>query len=277
MVSQHKQAAATAETDQLSSMPLGEISIDDSSPLVVHYGSHVPVAASTLTGSTAHMQSSPHEDSYQEIIQGIPQGSLYPTLSSLSSEPVALATDEHSLCNRVTKGLDQYLQDAEQLHALEDNNFDGTIRSTNTSPMLAVEEQVDQTSQNNLFPAKQEFINEKESAINIPECQNIDTGFSSQWQAVSNSISYQDIDLDTNLPDDQLQDEEEQDSVEQDTLVHDTDVSQDEYDSTAIDVNADSMTIQMGKPVTEPFTTDDITIPNEKVGCVFVTIHFSNI
>ena len=79
----------------------------------------------------------------------------------------------------MTKGLDQYLQDAEQLHASEDNYFHGTIRSTNTSPMLEVEEQVDQISQNNLFPAKQEFIEEKESAINIPESQKIDTGYPS--------------------------------------------------------------------------------------------------
>ena len=33
------------------------------------------------------------------------------------------------------------------------------------------------------------------------------------------------------------------------------------------------MTIQLGKPVTELFTTDDVIVPNEKVGCVFVTIH----
>ena len=139
--------------------------------------------------------------------------------------------------------------------------------------MLEEEEQVYQTSQNNLFPAKQEVIDEKELAINIPESQKIDTDYSSQWQAVPNSISHQGIHLDANPPDDQLQDEEEQDPVEQDTLVHDTDVSQDEWDSTAIDIIADSMTIQMGKPVTESFITDDITIPNEKVGCVFVTIH----
>ena len=107
MVSQHKQAATTAETDQLNSMPLSEISINDSSPLVVHHGSHVPVAASTPTGTAAHMQSSQQEDFYQEIIPGIPQGSLHPTLSSLSLGPVAPATNEHSLHNRVTKGLDQ--------------------------------------------------------------------------------------------------------------------------------------------------------------------------
>ena len=143
LVTQHKQAATTAETDQLDSMPFSEISIDDSGLPVVHYGSHVPVAASTPTGTAAHMQRSLQQDSYQQIIPGIPQGSLYPTLSSLSSGPVAPATDEHSLHNRVTKDLDQYLQDAEQLCASEDNYFDGTIRSINTSPILEVEEQVD--------------------------------------------------------------------------------------------------------------------------------------
>ena len=106
LVSQHKQVATTAETDQLSSMPLSEISIDDSDLLVVHYGSHMPVAASTPTGTTTHVQSLLHEDSYQEIIPGILHGSLYPTLSSLSSGPVAPDTNEHSLHNRVTKGLD---------------------------------------------------------------------------------------------------------------------------------------------------------------------------
>ena len=65
--------------------------------------------------------------------------------------------------------------------------------------------------------------------------------------------------------------------MEQDTLVHYRDVSQDKYNSAAIDIFADSRTIQIGKPVTEPFTTDDITIPNEKVGCIFVTIHHPQI
>ena len=105
MVTQHKQEATMAEMDQLSSMPLSEISIDDSGPPVVHYGSHMPVAASTPTGTTSHMHSSPQEDSYQEIISGIPQGSLYPILSSLSSGLVASDTNEHSLHNKVTKVL----------------------------------------------------------------------------------------------------------------------------------------------------------------------------
>ena len=85
LVTQHKQEAAMAEMDQLSSMPLSQITMDDSSPPKVHYGMHMPIAASTPTGMDVHVQSSQQEDSYEQIIPGIPQGSLYPTLSSLSS------------------------------------------------------------------------------------------------------------------------------------------------------------------------------------------------
>ena len=105
LVTQHKQEAAMAETDQLSSMPLSEIAVDDSGPPVVHYGSHMPVAASTPTGTISHSHSSLQEDSYQEIIPGIPQGSLCPTLSSLSSGLVASDTNEHSLHKKMTKVL----------------------------------------------------------------------------------------------------------------------------------------------------------------------------
>ena len=58
LVTQHKQGAAMAKMEQLSSMPLSQIAIDDSGLPVVHYGSHVPVAVSTSTGTTAHMHSS---------------------------------------------------------------------------------------------------------------------------------------------------------------------------------------------------------------------------
>ena len=86
-----------AEMDQLSSMPLSQIAIDDSSLPIVHYGTHVPVAVSIPTGTDVHMHSSQQEDSYLQIIPGIPQGSLYPTLSSLSSGVVASDTDVQSL------------------------------------------------------------------------------------------------------------------------------------------------------------------------------------
>ena len=71
-VNQHKYAAATAQTYQLSSIPLSASSLDDSGPPMEQYGLHVPLAVSIPNSRST---------SYQEIIPGIPQGSLYPTLS----------------------------------------------------------------------------------------------------------------------------------------------------------------------------------------------------
>ena len=154
LVTQHKQEAAMAEMDQLSSMPLSQISIDDSSPPIVHYGMHVPIAVSTPTGTDVHMHSSQQEDSYQQIIPGIPQGSLYPTLSSLSLGTVASNDEVQSLHDKVSKGLDKYLQDAEQCHALEVNYFDDTTRPTNISSVSEATEQVNESSEYNLPPVK---------------------------------------------------------------------------------------------------------------------------
>ena len=75
----------------------------------MHYGIHVPTVMSMLTGTDVHMHSSQQEDSYQQIIPGIPQGSVYPTLSSLSSEAVASQEEVQSLCDKVSKGLEKYL------------------------------------------------------------------------------------------------------------------------------------------------------------------------
>ena len=51
LVTQHKQEAAITETDQLSSMPLSQLAMDDSGPSVVHYGMHMPTVTSTPTGT----------------------------------------------------------------------------------------------------------------------------------------------------------------------------------------------------------------------------------
>ena len=168
----------------------------------------------------------------------------------------------------MTKDLDQYLQDAKQLHASEANYFDYIVRPTNTLSISEMEEHVNQTSQNDSLTAKQEFIDETESAINISESLKADTSHPLKWQVVANSTSHQGIKLDANLQDDQLQD-----PMEQDTLTYDADVFHDDHDHTVIDTIADGTSIQPEKPVTELFPTGDVTVPNEKVGCVFVSIH----
>ena len=114
LITQQKQEAANADTDQLSSMQLSQLAMDDSSPPVVHYGMHVPTATSIPTLTEVNTHSSQQEDSYQQIIPGIHQGSLYPTLASLSSEERTLPEETQTLRDKVSRGLEKYLQDAEQ-------------------------------------------------------------------------------------------------------------------------------------------------------------------
>ena len=119
LITEQKQEAATADTDQLSSMPS-----------VMHHGMHVPTATSTPTHAEMDTYTSQQEDTYQQIIPGIPQGSLYPTLASLSSEERTFPEEMQTLHNKVSKGLEKYLQDAEQHRALEVNYFDDNTTST---------------------------------------------------------------------------------------------------------------------------------------------------
>ena len=114
LITQQIQDAATADTDQLSSMPLSQLAMDDSSPPVVHYGMHVPAATSTPTHVEMDTYTSQQEDTYQQIIPGIPQGSLYPTLASLSSKERTSPEETQTPHDKVSRGLEKYLQDAKQ-------------------------------------------------------------------------------------------------------------------------------------------------------------------
>ena len=175
LVTQHKQEAATTETDQLSSMPLSQLAMDDSGPAVVHYGMHVPTATSTPTGTEVHMHSSKQEDSYQQIISGIPKGSLYPTLSSLNSQAVTCQEEAQSLCNKVSKGLEKYLQDAEQCCALEVNYLDDNARCISEEPNLEDAGQTIQSSKGNQVSPKQTSIEDINVARNALESLKSDT------------------------------------------------------------------------------------------------------
>ena len=92
---------------------------------------HMPIATSTPTHAKMDTYTSEQEDTYQQIIPGIPQGSLYPTLASLSSEERTLPEETQTLHDKVSKGLERYLQDAKQHQALEVNYFDDNMTGQN--------------------------------------------------------------------------------------------------------------------------------------------------
>ena len=166
LITQQKQEAATTDTDQLTSMPLSQLAMDDSGPPVVHYGMHMPAATGTPTHAEMDTDTSQQEDTYQQIIPGIPQGSLYPTLASLSSKERTSPEETQTLCDKVSKGLEKYLQDAEQCRALEVNYFEDNTTGQNaeSSP-----EDIEQTSIASIRVTK-----------NPPESLKADTGHASR-------------------------------------------------------------------------------------------------
>ena len=180
LVTQHKQEAATAEADQLSSMPLSQLAMDDSGPPVVDYGMNMPTATSTPTHTDVHVQSSKQEDSYQQILPGIPEVSLYPTLSSLNSQVVTCQEEAQSLHDKVSKGLEKYLQDAKQCHALEINYFNDNTRCMSEEPNLEDAGQTIQSSKDNQVSSKQMSIVDINVARNAPESLKSDTSHTSR-------------------------------------------------------------------------------------------------
>ena len=257
LVTQHKQEAATAETYQLSSMLLSQIAMDDSSPPVVHYGMDMPAAMSTPTGTDVHAHGSQQEDSYQQIIPGIPQGSLYPTLSSLSSEAVASTDKVQSLRDKLSKGLDKYLQDAEQRHALELNYFDDTTSPTSAEPTLKDAKQTSQSFKCNPSSAKQKYIEETDSATNVLESLKIDTSHTSIC------LSQACTDADKKC----------QQSMTSEGAEHDTDTQQEDGEHSVEDVTREPTSMHSEQLCTTLTCADDVIMPTKKVGCILVTSH----
>ena len=139
-------------------MPLSQLAMDASSPPVVHYGMHMPTAISTPTHTEEHTHSSQQEDSYRQIMPGIPQGSLYPTLSSLSSDAITSPEEAQTLHDKVSIGLEKYLQDAKQCRALEVNYFDDNTTGQNEEPNQEDAEETIQLSKENQIRPTQTFI-----------------------------------------------------------------------------------------------------------------------
>ena len=76
---QRVQAAATADSSQLESLPLSALSADDSGPPQVNYGTEQPLAASTPRATLTLTPETQTTDTYHQIIPGMSE-CLYPTL-----------------------------------------------------------------------------------------------------------------------------------------------------------------------------------------------------
>ena len=117
------QAAATAESKQLESLPLSALSADDSSPPQVIYDSQQPLASSTPRATSTSTPETPTE-TYCQIIPGM-SDHLYPTLVADGSLSTQVADNRGTPQNQITSEIDQYLQEVVERHKRDVNYFNG--------------------------------------------------------------------------------------------------------------------------------------------------------
>ena len=121
---QQVQAAATADSSQLESLPLSALSADDSGPPQVNYGTEHTLAARTPRATLTSIPETQTTDTYHQIIPGIIVR-LYPTLIADGSLTTPAMDNCSTLQKQITSEIDKYLQEAAEKHERDDNYFDG--------------------------------------------------------------------------------------------------------------------------------------------------------
>ena len=99
------QAAATAESKQLESLPLSALSADDSSLPKVTYDSQQPIATSTPRATSTSTPETLTE-TYHQIIPGM-SDHLYPTLIADGLLSTQVADNHGTLQNQITSEVDK--------------------------------------------------------------------------------------------------------------------------------------------------------------------------
>ena len=245
------QVAAMAESQQLESLPLSALSVDDSGLPQVTYDSQQPIATSTPRATSTVTSETPTE-AYQQIIPGM-SDRLYPTLIADGSLSTHVPDNHGTLQNQLTSEVDKYLQEVAERRERDVNYFDGRHVATNTSNQ----------------PQKDDFLEHDEEKI--LELIDQDTSMNGEINA-EHSIRYHN-ELET-IPEENdenplMTEQEEVDEV--DTIVYTPEESDDKPFNMAIDDTSEDPTIVMGKPVTTAFVSADVHVPTEKVGCLLVT------
>ena len=253
---QQVQAAATAESNQLESLPLSALSADDSGPLQRTYGSEQPLAISTPRAILTSIPETQTTDTYRQIIPGM-SDRLYPTLVADGLLSTHVADNRGRLQNQITSEIDKYLLEAVERCERDVNYFDGWHVATNTSSLQRKANLIEQ--------------DEEHDEVRVPESNGHDTSENGATY-IEHNIQYQD-ELET-IPEEEEEDPqmaEKQDVDDLDTIAYTPEESEEEPFNTAIDNTSEDPTIVMGKPVTTVFISDSVRVPTEKVGCLQVT------
>ena len=115
-------AAATVKLQNLQSLPLSALSVDDSGPLQVTYEPHQPIATSTPRATSTESPEISTE-AYHQILPGM-SAQLYPTLVADSSLDTHIPDNQDTLHMQLTSEVDKYLQEVAERHEMDINYFD---------------------------------------------------------------------------------------------------------------------------------------------------------
>ena len=116
-------ATATVELQNLQSLPLSALPVDDSRPPQVTYEPQQPTATSTPRATSTE---SPEifTEAYRQILPGM-SSRLYPTLVADSSLDTHVPDNQDMLQTQLTSEVDKYLQEAAERCEMDVNYFDG--------------------------------------------------------------------------------------------------------------------------------------------------------
>ena len=125
------QAAATAESQQLQSLPLSALSVDNSRPPQVTYDSQQPIATSTPRATSIETPETPTE-AYHQILPGM-SDHLYPTLVADGLLNTHVPDNHDTLQAQLTSEVDKYLQEVAERRERDVNYLDRWHVATNTT------------------------------------------------------------------------------------------------------------------------------------------------
>ena len=245
------QAAAMVESQQLESLPLSALSVDDSGPPQVINDSQQAIATSTPR-ATSTTTSETTTEPYHQILPGM-SDCLYPTLIADGSLNTQVPDNHGMLQTQLTSEVDKYLQEVAERHERDINYFDRQHMAINTA----------------LQQQKDDFAEHDEEKK--PESFDHDTSTNGEINTEHYIQYYNELET---IPEENDEDPAmtaQNDVKEADTIEYTPDGSDDEPFNTAIDETSKDPTIVMGKWVTSAFVLDDVCIPTEKVGCLQVT------
>ena len=117
------QVVAMAESQQLESLPLSALSVDDCRPPQVTYDSQQPIATSTQRATSTVTSQTPTE-AYRQIIPGM-SDRLYPTLIADRLLSTHVPDNHGTPQNQLTSEVDKYIQEVAERHERDINYFDG--------------------------------------------------------------------------------------------------------------------------------------------------------